>query len=72
MAFQVDDQTMYQTREACRLAGTNVNTFYRWVREGKFADVEYRDRNGWRLFTISDIHRLEDKVKRVSRLCTKT
>jgi predicted site-specific integrase-resolvase len=72
VSFQVDGQTMYKTREACRLAGTNVNTFFRWVRQGKFADVEYRDRNGWRLFTISDIHRLEAKVKKISRLSIKT
>lgn len=71
MSLQVNGQTMYKTKEACKLAGTNVNTFFRWVREGKFADVEYRDRNGWRLFTISDIHRLEAEVKRIYRVIGK-
>jgi DNA-binding transcriptional MerR regulator len=67
MPFQVNGQTMYKTKEACKLAGTNVDTFFRWVREGKFADVEYRDRNGWRLFTDTDIRRLEARVNRIYR-----
>lgn len=68
MSFQVKGRTVYKTKEACQLAGTNVSTFFRWVREGKFADVEYRDRNGWRLFTSSDIHRLKADVKRIYRV----
>ena len=59
---------MYKTREACALAGTNVNTYFRWVREGKFPDVEYRDRNNWRLFTVADIERLEARVNKISRV----
>ena len=68
MAIQANGKTLYRTSEACRLAGTNVHTFFRWVREGKFADVEHRDRNGWRLFTRSDIRRLKAKVKRIYRV----
>lgn len=72
MPFNIKGQTMYRTKEACSLAGTNVNTFFRWVREGKFPDVEYRDRNSWRLFTTDDIRRLEAKVKRITHLPIKT
>jgi hypothetical protein len=68
MPFQVNGRTMYKTKEACQLAGTNVDTFFRWVREGKFADVEYRDRNGWRLFTCSDVRRLKAKAQRIYRV----
>ncbi len=67
MPFQVNGETMYRTKEACSLAGTNINTFFRWVREGRFADAEYRDRNGWRLFTVRDVRRLEAEVNRISR-----
>lgn len=59
---------MYKTKEACQLAGTNVYTFFRWVREGKFIDVEYRDRNGWRLFTSDDIRRLKAKANTLYRV----
>ena len=68
MSIEIDGQTLYSTTEACKMAGTNVNTYFRWIREGKFADVEYRDRNNWRLFTSDDIKRLEARVKRVTRV----
>lgn len=65
MPCQINGEKFYKTKEACQLAGTNVSTFFRWVREGKIADVEYRDRNGWRIFTSSDIQRLEAIVTRI-------
>jgi hypothetical protein len=61
----LDGKTFYNTAEACRLAGTNRDTFLRWVREKRFADVEHRDRNGWRLFTGDDLIRLKEKVNRI-------
>ena len=50
MPVILNGQTFYNTTEACRLAGTNRDSFLRWVRERKFTDVEHRDRNGekWR------------------------
>jgi len=68
MPFIINGKTMYKTREACKMAGTNVHTFFRWVREGKFDDVEYRHRNGWRLFTSADVRRLKAKAERIYRV----
>ena len=68
MPVELNGITMYKTREACKLAGTNIHTFFRWVREGKFTDVEFRDRNGWRLFTDADVRRLRDKAQRLYRV----
>ncbi len=65
MPIVLDGKTFYNTAEACRLAGTNRDTFLRWVRENRFNDVEHRDRNGWRLFTDDDLVRLKEKVNRV-------
>ena len=67
MPRSLNGQTFYTTTEACELAGTNRNTFLRWIREGLFTDVEHRDRNGWRLFTGDDIYRLRDRVNGVSK-----
>ena len=61
-------RTLYNTSEACKLAGTNRDTYLRWVREGKFSDVVHRDRNGWRLFTKGDIGRLKAKVSHISKV----
>ena len=68
MPLKLDGQTFYKTREACRLAGANRDTFLRWVRQKKFTDVEHRDGNGWRLFTDDDIRRLKARVNHVDRV----
>ena len=68
MPLKLDGQTFYNTKEACRLAGANRDTFMRWVRQKKITDVEYRDRNGWRLFTDDDIQRLKARVNHVEKV----
>lgn len=67
MSLVLNGRTYYSTQEACKLAGTNRNTFLRWVRQNKFTDVKYRDRNGWRLFTENDLRRLKAKVNYVEK-----
>ena len=59
-------QRYYKTSEACRMAGMSRNTFFRWVREGSFADAKQRDRHGWRLFTEDEVERLIAEVNRVN------
>ena len=68
MPISLKGGTYYRTAEACRIAGTSKNTFLRWVREGLFADVEHRDRRGWRLFTEDDVARLRGEVNRIHRV----
>jgi len=70
MPLKLDRQTFYNTREACKLAGANRDTFLRWVRQRKFTDVEPMDRNGWRLFTDDDIRRLKARVNHIERVST--
>ena len=65
MTILLDGQKFYTTAEACKLAGTNRDTLLRWIREKKFNDVKYRDRNGWRLFTEEDVIRLKKRVNRI-------
>jgi len=47
------------------MAGISKNTFLRWVREGVFADVELRDRRGWRLFSNDDLDKLKAEVHKI-------
>jgi len=70
VAMKLLGKTYYGISEACQLAGTNRDTFLRWVREGKFTDVENRDRNGWRLFTTEDVRQLKMKVSRIEKVGT--
>jgi len=67
MPVTINGQTYYRTAEACQMAGISKNTFFRWVREGSFADAQNRDRRGWRLFTEGDIDRLKAEVNRINK-----
>lgn len=67
MSMRLNGATYYWTAEACRIAGISKNTFIRWVKEGSFADVEHRDRRGWRLFTEDDLDRLKAEVNKIQK-----
>lgn len=66
MPVTLNGQTYYQTHEACHIAGTSKNTFFRWVKEGRFPDTQLRDRRGWRLFDEHEVEELKAEVDRVS------
>ena len=67
MPIKLDGKTYHRTAEACQIAGISKNTFLRWVREGSYADVEHKDRRGWRLFAENDLNRLTAEVNKVKR-----
>jgi predicted site-specific integrase-resolvase len=71
MPVVINDQTYYRTAEVCRAVGISRNTLFRWLKEGIFSDVEYRDWRGWRLFTPDqmDIMRVRtSQVTEISRI----
>jgi hypothetical protein len=65
MPIKLNGTEYYRTHEACQMAGITKNTYLRWVNGGCFKDVEFRDRRGWRLFTLADLDRLVTEVNRV-------
>ena len=65
MPITINGTTYYRTNEVCRIVGISRNTFFRWLREGSFADVEMVDRRGWRLFTEEDLERLESEANQI-------
>ncbi len=65
MPIKINGMQYYRTNEACHKAGITKNTFLRWVANGNYPDVAYRDRRGWRLFTKEDLERLTREVNRV-------
>ena len=65
MPVILNNKRYYRTAEACTMAGVSRNTFLRWVRQGIFDDVVYRDRNGWRLFTEEDLTTLTAKAQQI-------
>jgi excisionase family DNA binding protein len=65
MPVKINGMEYFRTAEACDIAGITKNTFLRWVSNGNFPDVPYRDRRGWRLFTREDVERLKGEVNKV-------
>jgi excisionase family DNA binding protein len=62
MPIAVNGQTYYRTKEVCRMVGISRNTLFRWLKEGKVTDVEYRDFRGWRLFTQTQVDTIKSKI----------
>ena len=54
----LEGEEVYRIGEALELAGLSRSTYYRWVREGRIADTDYRDRNGRRVFTRDELENL--------------
>jgi excisionase family DNA binding protein len=58
-------ETYYRTSEAAQRAGITRSTLLRWLDSGIIKDTTQRDRRGWRLFTETDIKRIEEEANRV-------
>lgn len=62
MPMSIDGTTYYRIGEALKEAGVSRATYFRWIREGRIVDSQYRDRNGRRLLTCDELQ----AIKRVS------
>ena len=68
MPVFINDRTYYRTTEVCRMVGISRNTLFRWLKEGIFSDVEYRDWRGWRLFTAAQVETIRMQVNHVTAI----
>ncbi len=68
MPVVINDETYYRTAEVCRAVGISRNTLFRWLKEGIFSDVEYRDWRGWRLFTPAQMDIMRDRTSQVTEI----
>ncbi len=66
MAQKLKGRTYYRTSEACEMAGISKATFFRWLKEGTLPEIGRKDRNGWRLFTKSDISRIKAEAGKIN------
>jgi len=67
MTVSLNGKTYLTTKEAAEKLEVSKQTLLRWFSEGKVNDVKKRDRNGWRLFTVSDISRIKKWKNEASR-----
>lgn len=58
-------QRLYPIAEALSRAGVSRATYFRWVKTGRVADAQYRDRNGRRVFTEDEMLRLTHEAQRL-------
>ena len=72
MPVVINDETYYRTAEVCRMIGISRNTLFRWLKEGIFSDVEYRDWRGWRLFTPAQLETIRTKTNHVRAISRET
>jgi predicted site-specific integrase-resolvase len=68
MPVIINDQTYYRTADVCRIVGISRNTLFRWLKEGVFFNVEYRDWRGWRLFTAVQLETIKTKTNQVTAI----
>jgi predicted site-specific integrase-resolvase len=68
MPTVINDETYYRTAEVCQMIGISRNTLFRWLKEGKFSDVEYRDWRGWRLFTPAQLETIRTKTSHITAI----
>lgn len=65
MPIVLDGKEFYRIGEALQHAGLSRSTYYRWIREGRIADTDYRDRNGRRVFTRGELENLRSIAQRL-------
>ncbi len=65
MPVKIRGEKYYRTSEAAQIAGISRSTLLRWIEDGVFKDESRRDRRGWRLFTQTDIKRLQEEAGKV-------
>ena len=65
MSVVIKGETYYRTREACGMTGIGRSTLLRWLKSGIIRDASHRDRRGWRLFTETDIQRIQEEAGKV-------
>jgi predicted site-specific integrase-resolvase len=66
MSVVIDDQNFNRTAEVCPMIGISRNALFMWLKEGIISDVEYRDRRGWRLFTLAQTETIRAKTCHVT------
>ena len=68
MPVVINNKTYYRTAEVCQRIGISRNTLFRWLKEGIFSDVEYRDWRGWRLFSAAQVETIRAKTNHVTAI----
>jgi predicted site-specific integrase-resolvase len=61
----LNGRTVFPIGEALEEASISRATFFRWIKQGRIRDAEYRDRNGHRVFTPEEVQGLRNYAQRI-------
>ena len=61
----VDGRRLYRIGEALASASLSRATYFRWLKQGKVRDTQFKDRNGRRLFTEVELETLKSEAQRL-------
>jgi len=65
MPIEINGQRYYRTSEACQKTGISRATLFRWLKEG-ILEKSHRDRRGWRMFTESDLNKIQAEAGQIN------
>jgi hypothetical protein len=65
MPILVDGKRLYRIGEALAVASLSRATYFRWLKQGRLRDTHFKDRNGRRIFTDSELGILVDEASRL-------
>lgn len=67
MTVTINEVTYYRTAEVCQLVGIGRSTLLRWLRDGVVNSQPCRDRRGWRLFSETDVKKIENEANHIKQ-----
>jgi hypothetical protein len=65
MAVVIDGKKLYRIGEALAAAPVSRATYFRWLKQRRLPDTQYKDRNGRRLFTEAELEGLKHEAQRL-------
>ncbi len=65
MPLVIDGRKLYRIGEALAAAPVSRATYFRWLKQGRVPDTQYKDRNGRRLFTEAELDNLKHEAQRL-------
>lgn len=65
MPITIQGMTLYRIGEALSRADLSRATYFRWLKQGRVRDTQFKDRNGRRLFTEEELEQLSAQAQRL-------
>lgn len=65
MPLLIEGRKLYRIGEALAAASLSRATYFRWLKQGRLKDTQFKDRNGRRVFTEDELNDLKRQAQRL-------